>query len=501
MIVDCLNFIGGTWIKGNGETKWENQNPATLESVSNAVCSSDKDVFHAIEQSQRAFYTWKSIPAPNRGEILYRIGEVIKERKDALANIITSEVGKTKIEAEGEVQEAIDMAYYMAGEGRRMFGHTIPSELPNKWAMSVREPVGVIGAISAFNFPIAVPSWKIFPSLILGNTVVWKPSLETSAIANEFVRCFEDGGLPPGVLNLVLGDGEVGKTLVEDPRVAHISFTGSTDSGRKVYEHAARHLKRVSLELGGKNAVIVLKDANLELAAEGVVWAAFGTSGQRCTSASRVIVEEAIYDKFMEILIEKTKKLNVGDGRLEDVNVGPLINEKSLGKMDYFIKLAKESKLQILCGGERFKDKQGYFFQPTIIGPVDSDCTLAKEEIFGPILCVIKAEDFNHAVHINNSSRYGLSTALFTKDVNTSFKGIRDIDTGLVYINHGTSGAEIQLPFGGTKDTGNGLREAGQAALDAFSEWKSVYVDYSDQLQRAQIDTENLFSHFMAEKH
>ncbi|MEB5655008.1 aldehyde dehydrogenase family protein [Bacillus anthracis] len=494
MMIECQNYIGGKWIKGTGGTTFENHNPSTCEQVSKTETSSHEDVLDAIEHAQTAFYKWKSIPAPKRGEILFKIGDVIKNRKQRLAELLTKEVGKTKIEAEGEVQEAIDMAYYMAGEGRRMFGHTIPSELPNKWAMSVREPVGVVGAISAFNFPVAVPSWKILPSLILGNTVIWKPSPETSAIANEFVRCFEDGGLPSGVLNLILGDKEVGEILVKDPRVTHISFTGSTESGRKVYELAARNLKRVSLELGGKNAVIVLKDANLDLATDGVVWAAFGTSGQRCTSASRVIVEEEVYDSFIEKLLEKTKNLNVGDGSVEEVNVGPLISENAVQKMEAYISLAREAGSQILCGGERYKDKKGHFFQPTIIGPMDPQNTLVTEEIFGPILCVIKAENFDHALRINNSSKYGLSTALFTQNVNKSFKGIRDVDTGIVYVNHGTTGAEIQLPFGGTKDTGNGLREAGQAALDAFSEWKSIYIDYSDQLQRAQIDTENLFS-------
>lgn len=320
-MIECQNYIGGKWIKGTGGTIFENHNPSTCEQVSKTETSSHEDVLDAIEHAQTAFYKWKSIPAPKRGEILFKIGDVIKNKKQRLAELLTKEVGKTKIEAEGEVQEAIDMAYYMAGEGRRMFGHTIPSELPNKWAMSVREPVGVVGAISAFNFPVAVPSWKILPSLILGNTVIWKPSPETSAIANEFVRCFEEGGLPSGVLNLILGDKEVGEILVKDPRVTHISFTGSTESGRKVYELAARNLKRVSLELGGKNAVIVLKDANLDLATDGVVWAAFGTSGQRCTSASRVIVEEEIYDSFIEKLLEKTKNLNVGDGSVEEVNV------------------------------------------------------------------------------------------------------------------------------------------------------------------------------------
>lgn len=497
MMIECMNYIGGNWRKGNGNSQFTNINPATLEQVSSGTAASREDVTEAIDYAQSAFYTWRDIPAPQRGEILYSIGNTLKERKQSLARIIVEEIGKTKVEAEGEVQEAIDMACYMAGEGRRMYGQTIPSELPNKWAMTVREPVGVIGAISAFNFPVAVPSWKIFPSLIVGNTVVWKPSPETNAIANEFIRCFEEAGLPPGVVNLIMGDKEAGKVLVEDSRVSHISFTGSTETGRKVYEQAARQLKRVSLELGGKNAVIVVKDANLDLAAEAVVWAAFGTSGQRCTSASRVIVEEDVYNELLEKILSKTETLVVGNGMDETVNVGPLISEVAIRRMEDAVKSANEENIPVLCGGERFDDKSGYFFKPTILGPVDGDHRLAKEEMFGPILCMIKAEDLEHAININNSSSFGLSAALFTGNVNKSFKGIRGMDTGIVYINHGTTGAEIQLPFGGTKDTGNGLREAGQAALDAFSEWKSIYVDYSDQLQRAQIDTEDLFHNMM----
>ncbi|MGY4689632.1 aldehyde dehydrogenase family protein [Salibacterium sp. K-3] len=497
MVYHCKNFVRDQWIEGSGNQIIENRNPANLQVVSTLTTSTAADVATVVEHADQAFHLWRNIPSPKRGEILFQIGEILKDRKSALANLITKEIGKTTVEAEGEVQEAIDMAYYMGGEGRRMFGHTIPSELPNKWTMSVREPVGVIGAISAFNFPVAVPSWKILPSLILGNTVVWKPSPEASAIAAEFVRCFEDSGLPPGVFNLVLGDGKVGEALVEDAKVKHLSFTGSTDSGRRVYEHAARNLKRVSLELGGKNAIIVFRDANLELAAEGVIWAAFGTSGQRCTSASRVIVEEAIYDDFVERLLNKAAELKVGEGSLEGIDVGPLINEKAVERMESYMDWAREHGLDILYGGERYENKVGHFFQPTIVGPVTPDSKFANDEIFGPVLSVIKAQDAAHAIQINNSGRYGLSTALFTKDVNRAFKGIKDLDTGIVYVNHGTSGAEIQLPFGGTKDTGNGLREAGQAALDTFSEWKSIYIDYSDTLQRAQIDTEGVYSNMM----
>jgi aldehyde dehydrogenase (NAD+) len=490
-MIQAQNFVGGTWKSGSGE-KILIYNPATREPVSEANSSSEQDVQEAVVKAGAAFELWRKKPAPLRGEYLYQIGMLLKERKQRIARLISLEVGKTKVEAEGEVQEAIDMAFYMAGEGRRMFGHTIPSELPDKWTMSAREPVGIIGAISAFNFPVAVPSWKIIPSIILGNTVVWKPSPETPATATEFTRCFEDAGLPPGVFNLILGDAQPGQFLVEEPRVAHISFTGSTETGKAVYESAAKQLKRVSLELGGKNAIIVLKDANLELAAEGIVWAAFGTSGQRCTAASRVIIEEGIYDQLLQRILQITSQLNIGDVRDENVDVGPLINENSIEKVEAYIKRAVEENIKVHCGGKRLEGLPGHFFAPTVLGPVAPTSPLAKEEIFGPVLCLIKAQGLDEAIKINNSVSYGLSTAVFTRNVNHAFTGIKGIDTGIVYVNHGTTGAEIQLPFGGTKDTGNGMREAGQAALDAFSEWKTIYIDYSDKLQRAQIDTDLL---------
>lgn len=492
-MIRVQNFIGGSWKSGRGEPL-QIYNPSTGELIAETHSSSDLDVKEAVTKADEAFWEWRQKPAPLRGEYLYRLGARLKERKKSLAEWISLEIGKTIIEAEGEVQEAIDMAYYMAGEGRRMFGHTIASELPNKWTMSVREPVGIIGAISAFNFPIAVPSWKILPSLILGNTVVWKPAPETSITATAFAKCFEDAGFPPGVVNVILGNDQPGRYLVEDARVKHISFTGSSATGKIVYENAAKQLKRVSLELGGKNAIIVLEDANLDLAAEGIVWAAFGTSGQRCTATSRVIVEEGIYDQLLQRVLKLTSQLNVGDPQNEETDVGPLINGKAIEKVESYIAKALQDGIDIHYGGKRLDELPGHYFEPTVLGPVDPDSPIAKEEIFGPILCLIKAKELEEAISINNDVRYGLSTAIFTRNINRAFKGIKGVDTGIVYVNHGTTGAEIQLPFGGTKDTGNGMREAGQAALDAFSEWKTIYIDYSDKLQRAQIDTDLLSS-------
>lgn len=468
-------------------------NPATGELVADVARSGPADVREAAAAAARAFPAWRKVPAPKRGEILFRTAEVLKERKEELSRLLTREMGKVIAEARGDVQEAIDMAYYMAGEGRRMFGVTVPSELPDKWAMAVREPVGVAAAISAFNFPVAVPSWKMLPALVLGNTVVWKPSPDTSAIAAAFVSCFEEAGMPAGIVNLLVGGGpEAGVALVDDPDVDLIAFTGSTAVGRKVYEAGARQLKRVALELGGKNAIIVLADADLDLATEAILWAAFGTSGQRCTATSRVIVAEAAYEPLVARLVAKTATLKIGDGLDPDVQVGPLINAAALVKVERYVQAARDEGVTILCGGERVELGQGFFYKPTILGRVEAQSQFAQEEIFGPVLSLIVVKDLDEAIRVNNSVRYGLSSAIFTRQVNDAFKAMRELDTGIVYVNHGTTGAEIQLPFGGTKETGNGMREAGQAALDTFSEWKSIYVDYSGRLQRAQIDTDQL---------
>lgn len=493
MLREVQKYIGGQWVPGStGETS-QTYNPATGEAVASVTISGVQDVRAAAAAAAKAFPAWRRLPAPKRGELLYRLAEILRERKEELAQLLTREMGKVIVEARGDVQEAIDMAYYMAGEGRRMNGQLVPSELPDKWAMAVREPVGVVGAITAFNFPIAVPSWKILPALILGNTVVWKPAPDTSATAAAFVQCFHDAGIPAGVVNLLVGGGpEVGTALVEDPDVKMITFTGSTAVGRKVYELGARHLKRVALELGGKNAITVLADANMELATEAILWAAFGTTGQRCTAASRVIVEEAAYEPLFQRLVPRARQLKIGDGLDESVQVGPLFNARALNKVEQYVEEARREGIEILCGGERADLERGYFYRPTILGRVRPDSKFAQEEIFGPVLSLITVRDLDEAIQVNNAVPYGLSSAIFTQDVNKAFKAMRELDTGIVYINHGTTGAEIQLPFGGTKDTGNGMREAGQAALDAFSEWKSIYVDYSGRLQRAQIDTDEV---------
>ncbi len=485
------NYIGGEWVAARSGETFDSFNPATEELVAPAAKSGAADVDAAVKAAQAAYKTWRLTPAPRRGEILFRVAQALQERKEDLARLMTQEMGKVITEARGDVQEAIDMAYYMGGEGRRLLGYTAPVEMPNKFGMALRDSVGIVGLVTPWNFPIAVPSWKILPALICGNAVVWKPGEDTPAVSAAFAKAFADAGLPEGVLNLVVGAGETGAALVEHPAVRIISFTGSTNTGLQVYTKAAGLGKKVTLEMGGKNAIIVLDDANLELAAEAILWSAFGTTGQRCTATSRLIVQKGIKPKLVEALVERTRKLTIGYGLDESVQIGPLVNQKALDKVQSYMGVARGEGVNILVGGSQPKGQEkGYFFLPTLFGDVTPDMRVAREEIFGPVLSIIEVETMEEAVEVNNASAYGLSSSIFTENVNAAFRAIRDLTTGIVYINHGTTGAEIQFPFGGTRGTGNGMREAGQSALDSFTEWKSVYVDYSGRLQRAQIDTD-----------
>ena len=405
---------------------------------------------------------------------------------------MTQEMGKIIAETRGDVQEAIDMAYYMGGEGRRLMGYTAPVEMPNKFGMALRDSVGIVGLITPWNFPIAVPSWKMLPALIAGNTVVFKPAEDTPATAAAFVQAFEAAGLPPGVLNLVTGAGATGDALVTHPDVRVISFTGSTTIGLQVYAKAARLGKKVTLEMGGKNAIIVLDDANLDLALDAITWSAFGTTGQRCTATSRLIVQRGIKPRLVEGLVAKAVQLRLGNGLDERVNVGPLVNAKALEKVSSYMAVAEQDGVKVLTGGKPADFDRGFFFEPTLFDGVKQGMRVEQEEIFGPVLSIVEVDSMEEAVAVNNSTAYGLSSSIFTENVNAAFRAIRDLTTGIVYINHGTTGAEIQFPFGGTRGTGNGMREAGQAGLDSFTEWKSVYVDFSGRLQRAQIDTDTI---------
>jgi aldehyde dehydrogenase (NAD+) len=485
------NYIDGKWVAARSGKTFFNTNPATGEMLGEYPSSGPEDVDAAVTAAVAAYRGWRLTPAPKRAEIIYRAGEIIRDRKEDLARAMTREMGKILAETRGDVQEGIDMAYLAAGEGRRMYGVTTPSEMPNKWAMSVRAPVGVAGVITPWNFPFAIPSWKLMPALVAGNTAVFKPAGDTPEMAWHFTKIFEEAGLPPGVLNLVFGSGaQVGNPIVEHPKVQVISFTGSTEVGLSINAIAGGRGKRTSLEMGGKNAVIVMEDANLDLAAEAITWSAYGTTGQRCTACSRVLVHERVHDELARRVAEQAKALKVGDGLDPATQMGPLVNAGQVQTAEKYVAIGK-GEGALLAGGSRLTEgahARGHFFAPTLFADVKAGSRVATEEIFGPVLAMVKVKSLEDAVEVNNASMYGLSSSIFTQDVNRAFAAMRDLDTGIVYVNHGTTGAETHLPFGGTRGTGNGHREAGHTMLDPFTEWKSIYVDFSGKLQRAQID-------------
>jgi alpha-ketoglutaric semialdehyde dehydrogenase len=486
------NFIGGRWVDAvSGET-FESIVPATGEPLGTFPRSRADDVDRAVAAAKEAFEEWRLVPAPERGTILLRFARLLEQEKGELTTLMSQEMGKVLAEAGGDVQEAIDMSIYMAGEGRRLFGHTTPSELRDKFQMSVRMPIGVVGAITPWNFPIAIPAWKLAPALVCGNTVVLKPAEDTPLLAERFVELLSEAGVPAGVVNLVHGFGEeAGDRLVRHPDVRVITFTGSRETGVIVTKSAADNLKHVHLELGGKNAIVVLDDADLDLAVEGIVWSAFGTTGQRCTAASRVIVQRAVYDELQGRLVARAEAMRIGPGWEPDTDLGPVINREALDKIHAYTGIGGDEGAKLLTGGEVASDGElanCLYYRPTIFADVEPQMRIAQEEIFGPTTALIPVADFDEAVRVANGIRYGLSSSIYTRDVNKAFRAMRDLQAGITYINAGTTGAEVHLPFGGTKDTGNGHREAGQAALDVFTEWKSIYVDYSGRLQRAQID-------------
>lgn len=486
------NFINGEWVEPRSGTYFPNISPANHEDIIGDFPDSNQDdVNDAVAAAKEAFKMWKNIPAPKRGDIIKRAGDIFARRKKELGRIMTREMGKPTFETEGDVQEAIDTAYYAASETRRLFGFTAPSEMDAKTNMSFRMPIGVCGIITAWNFPVAVPSWKILPGLAAGNTIVYKPSKESPHSGVIFAEILEEAGLPKGVFNLVLGKGSMGNMIVEHPDVNLIGFTGSTDIGLKIGEICGRLNKKVSLEMGGKNGQIVLDDANLELAVDGALWGAFGTTGQRCTATSRVIVEKGVYDKFIEMIAARAEKLRLGDGLDPKTEVGPVIHNKSLENCINYCKIALEEGARLVCGGEPATEGElakGSFFKPTIFADVTRNMRLFQEEIFGPILAIAKAENYEHAVELHNDCDYGLSSSIYTRNVNYSFRAMRELEAGITYINAPTIGAEAHMPFGGVKFTGNGHREGGWTVFDIFTEWKTVYVDFSDKLQRAQID-------------
>jgi alpha-ketoglutaric semialdehyde dehydrogenase len=487
------NFINGQWIDAKSGKTSANRNPADWDDIVGLFPRSGKeDVDDAVKAARTAYEKWRLMPAPARGDILRKIGDLLVSCKEELAREMTREMGKVLTETLGDVQEGIDTAYYAATEGRRLFGHTVPSELPNKFAMAIRVPVGVAAIITPWNFPMAIPTWGIFPAILSGNTVVFKPASDTPKTATTLVRIMMEAGVPEGVVNLVHGSGgEVGNAIVTHSDVDMILFTGSSEIGKKISRDASATLKRVSLELGGKNAQIVMDDADLDLALDGVLWGAFGTTGQRCTATSRLILHEPIYEKFMEMLVERTKKLKLGNGLLPTIDVGPCINEAQRKVVQSYVEIGKTEGARLVCGGALAKEGElakGWFFEPTIFDNVKPSMRIAQEEIFGPVLSVLRVSSLEEAIEVLNGTVYGLSSSLYTRDVNKAFAAIRDIQAGITYINVPTIGAEAHLPFGGVKQTGNGHREGGWAVYDFFTEWKSVYIDYSGRLQRAQID-------------
>jgi len=493
--VEAGNRIGGQSRPAADGQTFESRNPAhTADVVGVFPRSGAGDIDGAVRAATEAFDAWRRTPWPRRAEIILRAAQLMEARKDDLARTMTREMGKVLTEARGDVQEAIDMGKFIAGEGRRAFGETVPSELRDKWAMTMRQPFGVVGCITPWNFPIAIPSWKVFPAIMAGNAVVLKPAEDTPLCALRFVEMLEEAGLPAGVVNAVFGYGEeAGDALVRHPGVAAIYFTGSVDTGRIVSEICGRMLKKCSLELGGKNAILVLADADLELAVDGALWGAFGTAGQRCTASSRLIVESGALDEFTARLLDRTARLRLGDGLEEGVDVGPVINETQLRRVHSYTGVGREEGASLLTGGEIAREgalAEGWFYRPTVFGDVTPAMRIAQEEIFGPTTVVMPVRSLDEALAAANSTQYGLSLSVYTNDLRKAFRAINELHSGIVYVNAPTIGAEIQLPFGGTRNTGNGHREAGGRVLDEFSEWKSIYIDYSGHLQRAQIDTE-----------
>ena len=488
------NFVDGAWTPSASGRFFENRNPANNDDLIGVFQeSTPDDAVRAIAAAQRAYDGWRLVPAPRRAEMLFRAAQFIAERKEQFARDMTREMGKVLEETRGDVQEAIDMTFFMAGEGRRLYGQTVPSELRDKFAMSIRQPLGVCSVITPWNFPMAIPSWKIIPALVCGNTIVFKPSSLTPLSALNFVRVLEEAGIPPGVVNLVTGGPDVGTVLATHEDVKVVSFTGSTTVGRLVNQNAAPGFKKVHLEMGGKNIVMVMDDAQLELAVEGCVWGGFGTTGQRCTAASRVVVHERVHDAFLSEFSRRVKALRVGDGAADGVQMGPSISESQLQTVMRYVEIGKQEGARLVTGGNRLTGgphARGWFHEPTIFADVTPSMRIAREEIFGPVVSVMRCRSLAEAIEIGNDVAYGLSASIYTRDINAAFTAMRDLYTGIFYVNAPTIGAEVHLPFGGTKATGNGHREAGTAALDVFSEWKSIYVDFSGRLQRAQIDTE-----------
>jgi len=477
------NYIGGAWRESASGETFVDTNPAhPSEVLGRFQKSTAADVDAAIGAAEAAFPAWRAIPAPQRGEIILRAALLLEQRLDELARLMTREMGKTLKETRGDIQTAIDFGKYIASEGRRAEGETVPSALPDKMCLTIRQPLGVVGIITPWNFPMAIPAWKTFPALVAGNTVVLKPASDTPLLAVKLVEALVDAGTPPGVINLVTGPGgTLGDALVCDQRVALISLTGSTEVGKRVAELCGRDLRRCSLELGGKNAIIIMDDANLDEAVAGVAWAAFGTTGQRCTATSRVIIHRAALNEFNQRIVAAAENLRVGDGLDPQTEMGPLVNTGRVRAVHEYIEIGQQEGAKLLTGGAAYSDSplaEGAFYAPTIFTNVTPEMRIAREEIFGPVLSVLPVGSYEEAIQVANATEYGLSCAMYTDDMRKVFRAMRDIQAGLIYFNAPTTGAEPHLPFGGVKNSGNGHRELGSGAVDEFSEVKTVFVSY-----------------------
>ncbi len=487
----CRNFINGRWVESRSPRSSERRNPANLDEVIGlAPLSTREETREAIAAAREAFPSWRDTPAPARGRVIAKAALVMEQQKDELARLMTREEGKTLKDSLGEVQKSINILEFMAGEARRIGGETLPSELPKNFAYTLKQPLGVVAAITPWNFPVSIPVWKIAPALIAGNTVVFKPATLTPFTGAKVVQIFEQAGVPAGVLNMVVGSGgEVGDELLQHPDVRALSFTGSNEVGSELYAQGARRMKKCQCEMGGKNPLVILADADLPLAVESAVFGAFASTGQRCTATSRVVVEEPVADQFVKLLVERAGKLRVGNGLEPGVDMGPAVDEGQLKTDLHYIEVGKK-EAKLLLGGERLSGNgydRGYFVAPTIFDRVTADSTIAQDEIFGPVLSVIRARDFDEALRMANSVRYGLSSSLYTNDAAKIFEFIDRIETGITHINSPTVGGEAHLPFGGMKATGVGLREMGRVAVDFYTELKTVYIDYTGRKRESNV--------------
>jgi aldehyde dehydrogenase (NAD+) len=486
------SFINGAWLESSSGRTAANLNPAnTNDIIGQAQLATREEARQAVEAAYEAFRDWKRTPAPARGRIIAKAARLMEDNKEELAQILTHEEGKTLAEARGELTRAINVVEFCAGESRRMTGETIPSELPANFAYTIKEPHGVVACITPWNFPIAIPAWKIAPALVAGNTVVFKPATNTPATAVRLTEIFIEAGLPKGVMNLVLGSGsEAGDEIVSHPAVRAISFTGSTETGLKLYAQAAPRGVKMQAEMGGKNPVVVLEDCDMALAVESTAQGAFGSTGQRCTATSRAVVIDKIADEFVERIVERARSFRLGAGDDPNTDIGPSVDEGQFNTVLKYIDIGREDGAELKCGGKRATGDgldNGYFIEPTVFDHVTHEMRIAREEIFGPVLSVLRVKDFDEAMMVANDSEYGLSSSVFTNDTNMVYRFVDEIETGMTHVNSPTTGGEAHIPFGGVKNTGLGAREQGSTSLDFYTELKVVYVDYTGRKREGNL--------------